>query len=482
MKNKFENLVTGKGKDALAIAEEIEKEEKALAQNIANANTATNANTSADAKPTTNTNAPVDSATKGGKNEDKKEEKSNTSSSNKKPNKNGGNGNKGANKNPKSPKVVLNANEIKKETQQQPATNTNPPTQNPPAQPEQNDDSNGNNVDNNTSSTDNSVNIDVSNTSTTVDANSSDTDDSSNEASEKTEEKAETPVAEVKVKPRKRTSQKVNKEEKDSAPDSDYSQITVRYKSKKLAKVFSLLLIGGMILLTVASFAFKTPIMDRANANGFISQLLNFNFGGGKSENISPNGLSFDTIKEFFNSNLPKNFNPEEFLESMTSSFNKKEKFVEPVQAHYEYLMRKSLNENKPANYYELLESYDTLLEENTQYQELKGQKDVYAFHKVVVEVDSKDVPTYVLDGETHSLNAVALGIAVRVEPDQIASINEKQEEIKTAIMFSLHSKKSSDLLDKDLIRETVKFAVKRISGVEPKEVYRFILVQPIKK
>lgn len=414
MKNKFENLVTGKGKDALAIAEEIEKEEKALAQNIANANTATNANTSADAKPTTNTNAPADSATKGGKNEDKKEEKSNTSSSNKKPNKNGGNGNKGANKNPKSPKVVLNANEIKKETQQQPATNTNPPTQNPPAQPEQNDDSNGNN--------------------------------------------------------------------KDSAPDSDYSQITVRYKSKKLAKVFSLLLIGGMILLTVASFAFKTPIMDRANANGFISQLLNFNFGGGKSENISPNGLSFDTIKEFFNSNLPKNFNTEEFLESMTSSFNKKEKFVEPVQAHYEYLMRKSLNENKPANYYELLESYDTLLEENTQYQELKGQKDVYAFHKVVVEVDSKDVPTYVLDGETHSLNAVALGIAVRVEPDQIASINEKQEEIKTAIMFSLHSKKSSDLLDKDLIRETVKFAVKRISGVEPKEVYRFILVQPIKK
>ena len=76
--------------------------------------------------------------------------------------------------------------------------------------------------------------------------------------------------------------------------------------------------------------------------------------------------------------------------------------------------------------------------------------------------------------------NAVALGIAVKVEPDEISVLNGKQEEIKTAIEFSLHSKKSKDLLDRDLIRETVNFAVKRITGVEAKEVYRFILVQPV--
>ena len=64
-------------------------------------------------------------------------------------------------------------------------------------------------------------------------------------------------------------------------------------------------MLSGMILLTIASFAFKTPIMDRANARGFLGKLLNLDFVvSNKSDKISPEGLSLDTLMEFFNSNL----------------------------------------------------------------------------------------------------------------------------------------------------------------------------------
>ena len=448
MRNKFENLVggTGTGKDALAIAEELEKEEKTLSQNANN-----NANN------TDNTANSTDS--KGGKNEGKKEEKTKTS---KKPK--GGKG-KGS-ENPKQPKVVLNTNEVKKEEEK----NTTPEQK--PSSPKDEPKAD-NNEDKKTSSADTKPVEEEQKPST--DSNEATQEEASTEIEEKADDTS--PTEEVKAKPQKVYSKE--KKEKAAEP-TDFSKITVKIKPKKMVRVVSLLMLSGMILLTIASFAFKTPIMDRANARGFLGKLLNLDFVvSNKSDKISPEGLSLDTLMEFFNSNLSENFSPEDFLGSMGSAKGKGQ-VVEPVQAHYEYLLKKSLNENKPANYYELLESYDRLLDSNDLYKELKGQKEVFSFHKIIVEVDSEDVPTYVLDGEIVPLNAVALGIAVKVEPDEISVLNGKREEIKTAIEFSLHSKKSKDLLDRDLIRETVNFAVKRITGVEAKEVYRFILVQPV--
>jgi hypothetical protein len=152
----------------------------------------------------------------------------------------------------------------------------------------------------------------------------------------------------------------------------------------------------------------------------------------------------------------------------------------EPTQMEDDFVTsaNKSIKDDKPDNYYRLLDSYPSLIEDNKDYKIAKNSKEAIILNKVLFEMDKKTSPTYTVNGKKYILNGCLNGFIIYVDSKDVKKIKNQEKEIKLAIESAYYCKKKKDIDDTKKVDEFVSSLVERTTGVKPNQVIRFILLQ----